>query len=487
MKKIIVSAALLISLVSCVNESNDYNNDHDKAYDVPAKVLITNAEKELADQVITPSQGSNIFRFFSQYWTQTQYIDESRYILLKRTVSDVFWDNLMRDVLGNLEATKKAVNVEVRSAATSQADFDIQQKNKIAIVEILEIYTYQVLVDTFGDVPYSESLDPNIVLPKYDDAAVIYPKLIIRLDAAIANLNVSGLSFPQGEIIYNGNTAKWKLFANSLKVKLGINLSDVNSALAKTTIESAVLSGVITSNTDNAKFPYVSISPNWNPIYNNLFSRNDYVPANTIVTDMNTMNDPRRSAYFTFKPGTTTYVGGIYGAANSYGNFSHISAPIQAATTPGILFESTEVNFLLAEAAARGYSVGNTDEYYYNQAITKSFESWGLSSIDAETYLADPKVTYSSSLSGSSYKEKIGHQAWIALFNRGFESWNTWRRLDFPVLIAPASATADAQGKVPVRMTYPVAEQTINTASWQAASTAIGGDKLTTKIFWDKN
>lgn len=486
MKKIIISAALLISLVSCVDEANDYNNDHDKAYSVPSTVLLTNAEKKLADQMITPSQGQNIFRMFSQYWTETQYIDESRYILLKRTISDNHWDVLMRDVLGNLEATKTAVLNETKPSSITDANWDIQQKNKLAIIDILEVYTYQVLVDTFGDIPYSESLNPNIVLPKYDNAAAIYPKLITRLDAAISNLNTTGSSFSSGEVIYNGSASKWKLFANSLKIKLGINISDVNNALAKSTIESAVSSGVITANSDNAKFPYVSTSPNYNPIYANLFSRNDFVPANTIVNDMNTLNDPRRSAYFTFKPGTTNYVGGIYGSANTYSLFSHVSAPIQAATTAGIIFEATEVNFLLAEAAARGFVVGNTAEYYYNQAISKSFEYWGLSSSDANTYLAGPSVAYSSSSSGSTYKEKIGHQAWIALFNRGFESWTTWRRLDFPILTAPSSAIVDAEGKVPVRMTYPVAEQTINTESWQAASTSIGGDKLTTKIFWDK-
>jgi len=72
------------------------------------------------------------------------------------------------------------------------------------------------------------------------------------------------------------------------------------------------------------------------------------------------------------------------------------------------------------------------------------------------------------------------------MFNRGFESWNFYRRLDYPVMTAPLAVPA-ADGKVPVRLTYPINEQTVNGANWRAASQAIGGDKLTTRIFWDKN
>lgn len=475
-------------VASCVNEPNSYNNDHQKAYDVPANTLLTNAEKEIADQMTTPNVNLNIFRMFDQYWTETQYITEARYRVTTRKIPDGHWNNLFRDALGSLEAAKTAINAEVRGADIAPADWTIQQTNKLAVIEIIEVYTYQILVDTFGDIPYTDALNPNIVLPKYDKASEIYPKLITRLNLAIGNLNTSGNSFSTGENIYKGNTAKWKLFANSLKIKLGINLSDVNNALAKSTIESAVLSGVISTNANNANFKYDNVTPNYNPIYDNLVAsqRNDFVPTSTLINDMNLLNDPRRTAYFTFKPSTTSYVGGKYGYANSYATFSHMSDLIKTVNAPATLFEATEVNFLLAEAAERGFSVGNTAENYYNQAIQTSFEFWGLTSLSATTYLADPNVAYTTA-PGASYKDKIGRQAWIALFNRGFESWTTWRRLDAPALVAPLNAYPEANGVIPTRLTYPVNEQTVNGANWQAASNAIGGDKLSTKIFWDVN
>ena len=83
-----------------------------------------------------------------------------------------------------------------------------------------------------------------------------------------------------------------------------------------------------------------------------------------------------------------------------------------------------------------------------------------------------------------SWKQKIGEQAYIALYNRGFEAWTSFRRLDFPALIAPADAN---ETKVPTRLTYPAREETLNATNVEAASTAIGGNTLTTKLFWDVN
>ena len=486
MKKIIFSlAALALFTSSCVDESDDYNLNHSQAYNVSAGSLLTDAQKELADQMTTPSVNLNVFRFFSQYWAATQYTTESKYRVTTRKIPDNHWDNLYRDVLGNLESAKKAIAVEVKPSTISDADWAIKQKNKLAIIEIHEVYTFQVLVDTFGDVPYTDALNPANVLPTYENDATIYPKLITRLNTALADLDSSGGTFDSGDYIFGGNIDRWKLFGNSLKLKLGINLADVDATLAQATVESAYSAGVITSNAKNAAFNYVVAAPNYNPIYANLIAsgRNDFVPAKPIIDAMNGLGDPRRSAYFTLFGGI--YKGGNYGYTNAYSNFSHVSDNIKAPDAPGILFESTEVDFYLAEAAARGYSVGDTAENYYNKAIHDSFEFWGFSSGDADAYLLNPSVAYATA--PGTWKDKIGNQAWIAYFNRGFESWTTWRRLDSPALVAPASAYPEADGVIPKRLTYPINEQTVNGTNYQAASTAIGGDRLATKVFWDVN
>ena len=106
---------------------------------------------------------------------------------------------------------------------------------------------------------------------------------------------------------------------------------------------------------------------------------------------------------------------------------------------------------------------------------------WGVSDADAAAYLAQPGVDYTSAT--GTYKQKIGTQKWLGLFDRGVEGWAEWRRLDFPVLNVPSGMT---YSDIPVRMPYPFNENKTNKTNYDAASAAIGGDEATTKLFWDK-
>ena len=479
MKKIIFSITVLsLFMTSCVSDDPTINNDKDKSYEVPAETLFTNAEKALADQMSTPSVNQSILRYTSQYWAVTQYDTEARFNITTRRIGDNHWNVLYRNTLGNLETSKEVILAEGGDAK--------QIKNKIALIEILQVYTFQILVDTYGDVPYTDALKvKEVILPKYEDDAAIYPKLITRLDAAIASLDASSDSFGSADFIYGGDIASWKIFANTIKLKIGLNLADADAALSKSTVESAYNAGVILSNNQNASFNYPGAAPMYNPIFANLVAsnRNDFIASETIVNDMNTLADPRRTVYFT-PMANGTYKGGRNAQTNLYADFSHIGEKLTAADFPTLLAEATETNFYLAEAAARGYAVGNTAEYYYNNAITASFENWGIAS-EAPAYLAKADVSYATA-PGATYKEKIGRQAWIAYFNRPFEAWNSYRRLDFPALVTPQRAVAAAEGEIPKRYTYPINEQTVNNANWISASTAIGGNKLKTHVFWDK-
>ena len=484
MKKSIISLMFVAGLLSlgCDNNNDDFNNNHDAAYEVTPEVLLTNAEKQLVDQMTTGSVNFSPFRFFNQYWAQVTYNLESRYSLTSRTVTDNFWNELYRDVMGNLASARGYIELET---VTNQAQHD----NKLAIIEILNVYSFQALVDGFGDVPYSQALNPQIKLPAYDDDAAIYPLLITRLDAAIAKLDPSQPSFGKEEMLYDGDVSKWILFANSLKLKIGTNLSDVNPSLAQSTIESAYNAGVILTNADNATFEYASAAPNYNPLYENLVASNrtDFVPTNTFVDALAANSDPRAAVYYTEAAGTGTYIGGVYGGINSnFPTLSQIGTKFKTPDLKGQLMEAMEVNFYLAEAAARGFNVGNTAEYYYNQGITQSFEFWGLSSTQLTAYLGQSNVAYATA--PGDFKQKIGMQVWYSFYNRPFEAWNSYRRLDYPQLVAPSNAAAAADGQVPKRLFYPINERTVNTDSYQAAVQAIGGaDRFRVHVFWDVN
>ncbi|WP_127338419.1 SusD/RagB family nutrient-binding outer membrane lipoprotein [Flavobacterium cupreum] len=361
------------------------------------------------------------------------------------------------------------------------------------MIDILTVYSFQILVDTFGDIPYSEALKGSgNYLPKYDKAVEIYKDLIVRLNADIANIDVSQPGFGKADVIYGDNLAKWIKFANSIKLKLGINLkaSGLEGAIADNAIISAS-NGTFTSNGDNAKISYQVSVPNTNPLYVDLvFSgRHDFVPAKPFVDALVAKNDPRTKVYFAQnlkdadgKP--LPYKGGIVGIKNSFGKFTHIGDVLQLPDFKGTYLDYAEVEFLLAEAAERGVAISGSAASHYTKAIKASMQDWGVTASDADAYLSQPAVSYATAT--GTWQQKIGDQAWYALFNRGFEGWTSARRLNFPALVPPSNADAAAEGKVPSRMTYPIREQTLNASNYKAAATAIGGDKLATKLFWDK-
>jgi hypothetical protein len=293
--------------------------------------------------------------------------------------------------------------------------------------------------------------------------------------------------------MYEGNVENWIRFGNSLKLRMGLLLADVNAPLAETIVEEAAdpaSGGLISSNLENASITYLASDPNTNPIYSDLVSsgRHDFVPANTLVDTMNSLEDPRRAYFFTQIDTSTedgvvklAYVGGAYGASNNFLSYSHVADAIQVPTFEGTILDYSEVEFLLAEAVERGFTVGGTAEDHYNAAIEASFEYWGgtPAAPAAAIYLANPDVAYSTA--PGTWQQKIAMQSWIALYNRGFEAWTAWRKFDFPLLEAPEDAVSD----IPVRYTYPIDEQTLNGANYSDAATAIGGDDVTTKLFFD--
>lgn len=482
MKKIII---LLIGIViySCSDNLESLNENIKDPAAVPGESLFTGAEKNLVDQIVDLNVNVNNTKLWSQFLQETTYTDESNYDQVTRTIPDNHWDTMYKDVLKDLDESSKVI-----SATTYSLPDDIAaQPNKLLINEILTVYTYANLVETFGDVPYTEALNIDNLLPAYDDGLTIYKDLIDRLTVAINGLDVSSGSYGAADRLYEGDVSQWKKFANSLKLRMGNMLSDVDPALAQSTILSAIASGVITSAADNATYSYLSADPNTNPIYSSLVlsGRFDYVGAVTIVDALKGFNDPRLPLFFTQIDGD--YIGGDVGDAATYANYSHLSAPFNVATLDGVLFDYSEVEFILAEAAARGFGVTGTAESHYNAGITASILFWGGTMEDATTYLAQPSVTYASAIASSSaampWKEVIGTQKWIALFNRGTEAWTSIRLLDYPIMAEPI----DAQSGYPNRYTYPIAEQTLNGASYTAAAAAIGGDETENKLFWDLN
>ncbi|WP_138477421.1 SusD/RagB family nutrient-binding outer membrane lipoprotein [Dyadobacter bucti] len=485
MKKIIIFFLPILLLTACVDSLDDYNVDIKRPSVAPPVTLFSNALKGLADTLTSPNVNVNNYRLYVQHWATTTYLDEPRYNVTARIIPQNFWQGLYKGVISDLNEAKRLINADEFILPATK---DVQ----LAQIEIVEVLTWANLVNTFGNIPYSEALDPEKPLPKYDDAKTVYDALLTRLDAALPKLESGGTPFGNGDLLYQGDIPKWVKFGNSIKLKLAMIIADSDAAKAKTMVAEAAPK-VFTSNADRAAFPYVSTPPNYNPIAQNMnplySSRQDFVASETILNPMNELMDPRRPAFFTTVD--DKFVGGKYGFLNTYSAFSHVGDNIIDPTLEGMILDYSEVEFLLAEAVERGFITGSAAEHY-NKGVTASILYWldniGVPAATATTaaaaYLAQPKVAYATA--GATWKEKIGFQKWLALYNRGWESWVEWRRLDFPKLLPPTGGNAPAGLAIPVRMIYPINEQTLNGANRSSAADAIGGDLATTKLWWDK-
>ncbi len=486
--KRILLIGLGLVLAQCSDNIDNLNIDEKSFTDVPGDPLMTNAQRNLVDQLVNTNVNTNVFRLFAQQWSEATYVDETRYNITTRSIPRRHWNAIYKDVLKDMkEAATRISAVEIINVNPAQFEKDNAIKaNKLAIIEIQSVMAYQILVDTFGDIPYTEALDIEIINPAYDDDEAIYMDLISRLDTALDNLNIAYGSFGDQDLIYSGDdlataTSKWLTFGNSIKMRIAMRIADVNPEMAQTMV-SEVADNIIVSNAQNATFPYQATTPNTNPLWVDLVqsNRKDFVPADTFVNALNGLEDPRRDVFFS-DPVDGEYLGGPYGSTVQYANFSHLGSSFFEPDLPGDIFDAAEGNFLLAEAVERGFISGSASEYY-DLAITANMEFWGVGADDIAAYLERSDVAYATA--EGDYKQKIGVQKWIALYNRGFEAWTEYRRLDFPKLAAPKDSEFDA---VPKRFTYPVLERSLNGPGYTAAASAIGGDELDTPVFWDIN
>ena len=475
MKKILwVFLPAVLLAAACTKNITDRNIETKRAAIVPGGALFSNGVKSLTDGLTSADVNTNIFRHVIKHWGQATNEEEAQYDFVTRAIPQAWWTRLYRDVLSDFQGATNIIGSDNTLVPATKA-------NQLAIIDIMAVYTCNVLINSFGNIPYTQALNNETLFPVYDDAKTVYADLLKRLSGDIAKLSTAGGGFSSTEdYIYKGNITQWISFANALQMKMGMLLADVDNAAAKAAVEASDAKA-ITSAADNALVKYFAVPAN-NPLYNQLISagRSDFIAAKDLMDVLNAMADPRRNKYFsTNKSGQ--YVGGVVGQAAA---FTEMSKPdtlrVAAQDAPGVLLDYIETEFFRAEAKERGYTVAGTAEQHYKNAITASILYWGGTAADANTYLARPDVAYTTA--AGDWKQKIGFQKWIGLYNRPFEGWTEMRRLDYPQLPPPVGAKSG----FPNRLTYPSNEQQLNGTNYTSAAAAIGGDKVETKLFWDK-
>ena len=458
------------------------NKNPKAATDVPAETIMINAIRSSLALIDNMGQNSNISRMMTQYIGMTQYTDPSRYVFDVRQIPDGYW-NTSYLVLQDFKEVKMLIQ-----DLTGSDSYNRNIANRLAIVDIFEVLVYHNLVDLLGNVPYTEALGGfDGKTPAYDDQVAIYSDLQARLTSDIATLTTgaSDGSWGAEDLVYQGDVVMWKKVAATLKARLGMRLADVNPSTAQSELAAALSAGMLEAG-ESFQLPWTSVTPHTNTIYA-LFvpsARNDYGPANTIIDMMNDLSDPRLPAFFTQTDTSTeagvekwAYVGITYGSTTvAYNSISHFSDAMFAPDFPATFACHSEVQFMLAEAAARGFTTPMTAQEHYEAGIAESHAHWGVAEDPA--YMAHVDVAWDNARN----KELIGTQKWLALYNRGMEGWCTWRTFDWPVLNVPPDLT---YSDIPYRYPYPFNEPDLNADNYAAAAAAIGGDNVRTLLFWD--
>ena len=486
MKRIfnILTMSGIILLTSCSKEITDYNNITTSPLKVSSGSLFANATINLSDEMANTNVNNNNFRLWTQYWTQTTYRDETRYNINSRSISDSWWSVFYKDVIKDLVEASKVTQTETLTLTPAQI------QNRVAINDMMIVYSYYTLLSTYGNIPYTDALNIQIIQPKYDDAAVIFDSISIKLDNALANLDETETGYGSSDLLLHDDISGWKKFGYSLKMRMGMLIADVNPTKSTTMVVDAA-PYVISSNDENIMMKYLAAPPNTNPVWVELVQsqRHDFVGAAPFIDSLLAYNDSIRLAFFFEKNADTLYLGQAQGVkVPNYKDYSVPSNKVADPLMPHTFFSYAEMELLKAEAIERGYPIAGTAQGHYNAAIDASFQEWGGSSADAQAYRSQPSVNYLTA--PGNYKQKIGLQSWFALYNRGFDAWTQYRRLDFPVLQVPDLGSTnpfnpDEADGILVRMTYPVIEQNVNAANYSAASAAIGKDQITQKLWFD--
>ncbi|MCF0059113.1 SusD/RagB family nutrient-binding outer membrane lipoprotein [Dyadobacter sp. CY356] len=476
-KHIILKSAFVFVLAGlltgCSDDLEDINKNPNEAIIAQPDYLLANAIKSNADIILGSDASMETTTLYVQHWAKIQYTDPDKYTASLTNIQNVwtnFYSQGLTDFATIIELGEKSGNT-----------------NYQAVGLILKSWTFQLLTDLYGDIPYSQAGKiEQYLTPKYDAQKDVYIGLLADLKKAGELINTASNPIA-GDLVYGGNLTKWKKFASSLRLRIALRIADKDPATAKSVIAelAADPSQLIAGNEEIAQLVYLS-SPNQNPVSKDRETRDDYRVSKAVIDKLLELKDPRLAVFANKTVDTTPlgYVGVTNGlpadsaAKLGFTKTSKLGDYFTAASSPAVFLSYAEVLFNLAEAAQRGF-ISENAAVLYQKAVTASLQQFKVGSADIALYLAQPAVAYDP----LNYKKSIGDQKWLALFSQGPEAYAEWRRLDYPQL-KPAYAGV-LGGKFPVRLTYPTGEQALNLANYKAAVASQGEDKLTTKLWFD--
>jgi hypothetical protein len=424
--------------------------------------------------------------------------------------------------------------------ALSNLNFIVQQTDGVTkysnyhgIANILEAVCFKNLVDLYNDVPYSQALKAQgNFYPNYDKGSDVYDSLVLKLDAAIAELQANegnlDVDLPTtDDVLFGGDIASWVLYANTVKLSALVQQSNVTSKAAFLASEAANTASVGYLTTDALVNPGYSTSlpnPSWanfgispSGALNSYFT---YVKGNQGSIDFYKATTDQRLAYIYSKADgaptdpdyftpTLPVVKSLYQADYTgtqqqvAGGVSGIGPGIIKSADAGAPFmTAAESYFWQAEATLYGWLPGGAAaaQTLYQKGITASYEYLGVGGDNATadalaaTYYGQDLayVSFPTGASVDSLDHTIIYQRWAALNSiSNYVAYNDWRRTfsaaknsGIPAVPYSVSPSVTAP-HMPFRLPYPLSEINNNNAAWTAAGgPAVATDPYNSKIFW---
>ena len=523
--------ALLGTTTSCQKDFEEINTNPNRPQQALPTALFNGSTKLFLKNTRNYTTSGMMFRSWMQYSAQDTYTKESRF-LYRDYAGDYLWRYPYQVAGGYKDIIDLNTDPKTKELMATYG----KSENQIAAARIMLAYTFALLVETFGDVPYYSYGSPNperfqalqlekYISPVYATQKEIYTDLLKELKEAAAQIVSDSYVFKEGDYIFE-TPDKMRRFANSLRLRLAIRLKDVSDTELRTLAQQSIDelkagTAVMQSEADTVELQFDSDDTNPAPIYKEYFVSNrvDYSPSNSFVQLLKGQRgnfgvDPRLQKYFAPKGLTkyqardgrytesdnlNDYIGMPYGLDESMADFqfksgvavSFFSSRILQPNYAEVFMEYSEVCFLLSEA-------NGWDNTWYKKGVEASMKKWGVNST---------KITNFLNTIPAANEENVLTQKYIALYMNPNEAWAEYRRTGYPHTLIKVNEETDlnipteaGQTKyrfeslvadltdIPERLFYPVAYKVINEANYQKAleSMQMTTDILTKRLIFDR-
>jgi Starch-binding associating with outer membrane len=345
----------------------------------------------------------------------------------------------------------------------------------VGIAKIMKAYTYSIATDTWGDVPYSEALKGEAnTQPRLDSQEDIYKgnaalgiqSLFDLVREGIASLNAASTINPtaSSDVVYAGDVARWRRAGYTLMLKMALQISDREPALATSVINEVIAANdYIVTNAQNLSVNFGGGVGSQSPIYtyNNVsLFQNDIMASTSYINLLNSLNDPRLPIFITAPTGSyVTYQNGFTGTLAPVANRSKWSAAITGANGVGPvkLITNAQRTFILAEAALilPGVTLpaGQTPQTLFEEGIRASMTLAGVTAGNINAYFAANPAVVTLAGTVEQQRAQIITQKYIAGTGNGLEAWNDYRRTGYPAFAEHLNAVG-IDGKRPRRAQY---------------------------------